>query len=65
MLLIIGPQLFFHVLARLPKTAQKQKSRTTKSLLMQDWVFRLGYRLCLCIVYEYKLLAYMINGWIM
>ena len=23
--------------------AQKQKSRTTKSPLMQDWVFRLGF----------------------
>jgi hypothetical protein len=37
-LLIIGP-IFFSV------TAQKQKSRTTKSHLMQDWVFRLGYKL--------------------
>ena len=37
-LLIIGPQIFFYVLA------QKQKSRTTKSPLMQDWVFRLGLR---------------------
>ena len=34
-LLIIG-QIFFSVLA------QKQKSRTSKSPLMQDWVFRLG-----------------------
>ena len=27
------------------KTAQKQKSRTTESPLMQDWVFRLGFGL--------------------
>ena len=25
-----------------PQMVQKQKSRTTKSPLMQDWVFRLG-----------------------
>ena len=42
-LLIIGPQTFFSVLARLPaQTAQKQKSRAPKSPLIQDWVFRLG-----------------------
>ena len=40
-LLIIGPQL---VLRTNPtaQTAQKQKSRTTKCPLMQDWIFRLG-----------------------
>ena len=27
------------------QTAQKQKSRATKSPLMQDWVFRLGLQL--------------------
>ena len=29
------------------QTTQKAESRTTKSLLMQDWVFRLGYLLIL------------------
>jgi hypothetical protein len=29
------------------QTAQKEKSSTTKSPLMQDWVFRLGSNLCL------------------
>ena len=33
------PRPFFSVLVRLPK----RKSRTTKSPLMQDWVFRLGF----------------------
>ena len=38
---IIGPDLFISTdLAA--QTAQKQKSRTTKSSLMQDCVFRLG-----------------------
>ena len=38
------PPHFFYVLAKLPQMAQKQKSRTNKSPLMQDWVFRLGLR---------------------
>ena len=41
-LLIIGPTPFFSILARLPKRPEKQKSRTPKSPLLQDWVFRLG-----------------------
>ena len=41
MLLIIGPHFFFST-GPAAQTAQKQKSRTTKSPLMQDWVFRLG-----------------------
>ena len=43
------PPTFFYVLAQLPsaQTAQKQKSRTTKSPLKQEWVFRLGFRVCL------------------
>ena len=44
-LLIIGPQLFFYVLASpAAQMAHKQKSRTTKSPLIQDWVFRLGFQ---------------------
>ena len=40
-LLIIGPQLFlFNVLAA--QTAQEQKSRTTKSSLIQDWYLDWG-----------------------
>ena len=41
MLLIIGHQLFLCT-GPATQTAQKQKSCTTKSFLMQDWVFRLG-----------------------
>jgi hypothetical protein len=46
-LLIINPKLLFSVLpgcpaAQMAQMAQKQKSRITKSPLMQDWVFRLG-----------------------
>jgi hypothetical protein len=40
-LLIIGPDLFLCT-GLAAQTAQKQKSRSTKSPLMQDWVFRLG-----------------------
>ena len=40
-LLIIGPQLFLCT-GQAAQMAQKQKSRTTKSPLMQNWVFRLG-----------------------
>ena len=40
-LLIIGPQLFLCT-GLAAQTAQKQKSRTTKSPLIQDWAFRLG-----------------------
>ena len=40
-LLIIGPELFFST-GPAAQTAQKQKSLTTKSPLMQDWGFRLG-----------------------
>ena len=32
----------FSVLAWLPQTAQNAEFRSTKILLMQDWVFRLG-----------------------
>ena len=45
------PPIFFYVLARLPKTAQEQKSHTTKSPLMQEWVFRLGDRLIIRAAY--------------
>ena len=41
-LLIIGPELFLYSTGPDAKMAQKQKSRTTKSSLLQDWVFRLG-----------------------
>ena len=34
---------FFLCTGLAAQTAQKQKSRTTKSPLMQDWVFRLGW----------------------
>ena len=37
-LLIIGPN-FFLCTGPAVQTAQKQKSRTTKSPLMQEWVF--------------------------
>ena len=48
-LLIIGPDLFFST-GLAAQTAQKQKSfHTTKSPLMQDWIFRLGL---LCISWE-------------
>ena len=46
-LLIIGPELFF-ITGRSAQTAQKQKSRTTKSPLMQDWVFRLCNKMNKC-----------------
>ena len=36
-----APNCFFNT-SSANQTAQKQKSRTTKSPLMQDWVFRLG-----------------------
>ena len=36
------PRPFFFSTGLAAQTAQKQKSRTTKSPLMQDWVFRLG-----------------------
>ena len=36
------PPNFFFSTGPAAQTAQKQKSRTTKSPLMQDWVFRLG-----------------------
>jgi hypothetical protein len=41
-LLIIGPQPFFFNTGLAAQMAQKQKSPTPKSPLMQDWVFRLG-----------------------
>ena len=37
------PPTFFLCNGPAAQTAQKQKSRTTKSPLMQDWVFRLGF----------------------
>ena len=40
-LLIIGP-IFFFITGPAAKTAPKQKFSTTKSPLMQDWVFRLA-----------------------
>ena len=40
------PPTFFLFTVPAAQTAQKQKSRTTKSPLMQDWVFRLGYYTC-------------------
>ena len=48
------PPTFFLCIGPAAQTAQKQKSRTTKSPLMQDWVFRLGLNVtCLikCAVY--------------
>ena len=36
------PLTFFLCSGLAAQMAQKQKSRTTKSPLMQDWVFRLG-----------------------
>ena len=36
------PPTFFLCTGPAAQTAQEQKSRTTKSPLMQDWVFRLG-----------------------
>ena len=36
------PNLFFST-GLGAQTAQKQRKRTTKSPLMQDWVFRLGH----------------------
>ena len=41
MLLMICPDPFLCT-GLAAQTAQKQESRTTKSPLMQDWVFRLG-----------------------
>ena len=41
------PKTFFFSPGLPAQMAQKQKSRTTKSPLMQDWVFRLGPRQCL------------------
>ena len=38
------PRTFFFSTGPAAQTAQKQKSHTTKSPLMQDWVFRLGLR---------------------
>ena len=37
------PKIIFFSTGPAAQMAQKQKSRTTKSRLMQDWVFRLGY----------------------
>ena len=45
-MLIIDPN-FFLCTGSDVQMAQKQKSRTTKSPLMQDWVFRLGCSRCL------------------
>ena len=42
MLLIINPDFFFST-GPAAQTTQKQKSCTTKSPLMLDWVFRLGF----------------------
>ena len=36
------PKIIFFSTGLAAQMAQKQKSRTTKSPLMQDWVFRLG-----------------------
>ena len=36
------PPIFFFSTGPAAQTAQKLKSRTPKSSLMQDWVFRLG-----------------------
>ena len=36
------PKTFFFVTGPAAQMAQKQKPRTTKSPLMQNWVFRLG-----------------------
>ena len=36
------PQTFFFSTGQAAQTAQKQRSCTPKSPLMQDWVFRLG-----------------------
>ena len=38
------PPIFFFCTGPAAQTAQKQKSRTPKSPLMQDWVFRLGQK---------------------
>ena len=37
------PPTFFFNTGPAAQTAQKQKSRTPESPLMQDWVFRLGF----------------------
>ena len=39
------PKITFFSIGPAAQIAQKQKSRTTKSPLMQDWVFRLGAKL--------------------
>ena len=44
-LLIICPTSFLCT-GLAAQMAQKQKSSTTKSPLMQDWVFRLGFQCC-------------------
>ena len=41
------PPTFFLCTGPAAQTAQKQKSRTTKRPLMQDWIFRLGLERCL------------------
>ena len=38
------PKIIFFSTGLAAQTARKRKSRTTKSPLMQDWVFRLGLR---------------------
>ena len=43
------PRPFFFSTGLAAQTAQKQKSRTTKSPLMQDWVFRLGSQQCIAL----------------
>ena len=45
-LLIIDPIFFFDT-GPAAQTDHKRKSRTTKSPLLQDWVFRLGVHLIL------------------
>jgi hypothetical protein len=39
------PLTFFFNTGPAAQTAQKHKSRTPKSPLMQEWVFRLGWQL--------------------
>ena len=40
------PPIFFTCSVTATQTAQKQKFRTPKSPLIQDWVFRLGFWWC-------------------
>ena len=54
--LIIGPDLIFST-DPAAQTAQKQKPRTTKSPLMQDWVFRLEIHTNLLFVFIYIFLV--------